>query len=151
MSKSVTLEDAIFIALQVHEGQKDKAGSSYILHPLRLMLRMKTEEEMMAAVLHDIIEDSSWTIEQLRDKGFPENVLAAVECLTRRDDETYEQFIERVRTNPVARRAKIADLEDNMNVRRFGKLTAKDLQRLEKYHQAWQILTSDIDSQNGTI
>ncbi len=144
MTKPVTLEDAIIIALEGHRGQKDKACLSYILHPLRLMLRMKTEEEMMAAVLHDLIEDSSWTIEQLRDKGFSEDVLDAVECLTHRDSESYELFIERVKTNSIARRVKIADLEDNMNIQRFERITSKDLQRLERYHKAWQVLTNDI-------
>lgn len=143
MSDSVTLEDAILIAVQVHQRQKDKAGSSYILHPLRLMLRMKTEEEMIVAVLHDVVEDSNWTIAQLQQKGFPQGVLSAVDCLTRRAGESYEHFIARVQTNPIARRVKIADLEDNMNIRRFEKLTAKDLQRLEKYHQAWKVLTND--------
>lgn len=144
MSEPVTLEDAIMLALQVHQGQQDKACSPYILHPLRLMLRMKTEEEMIVAVLHDIVEDSSWTIEQLRSRGFSEKVLIAIECLTRRDGESYETFIERVQTNPIACRVKIADLEDNMNIQRFGEITSKDLQRLEKYHRAWRILRNDI-------
>lgn len=96
---------------------------------------------MMAAVLHDVVEDTDWTLEGLRERGFPEEVLSAVECLTRRAGESYEAFIERVRTNPVAQRVKIADLEDNMNVQRIGQMTAKDLERLEKYHRSWKLLT----------
>lgn len=135
-----TIEDAIEIALEAHRGQKDKAGSPYLLHPLRLMLRMKTEAEMMAAVLHDVIEDSDWTLDHLRAKGFPEEVLEAVECLTRGHGETYEAFVMRVQKSPIARRVKIADLEDNMNVLRFAEISARDLERLEKYHKAWRAL-----------
>ena len=142
----LTLEDAILIAVQAHRGQKDKAGTPYIFHPLRLMLHMETETEMMAAVMHDVVEDSNWTLERLRTEGFPEEVLEAVECLTRKDSESYDDFIERVRTNPVARRVKIADLEDNMNIRRISKLTSEDSQRLEKYHKAWCVLTNQRDT-----
>src|SRR5688572_12689020 len=114
-NKMATLEDAIAIAAQAHRRQKDKAGAAYILHPLRLMMRMKTESEKIAAILHDVVEDTGWTIEMLRDQDFSEEVLEAVECLTKREGESYEEFIERAGTNPVARRVKIADLEDNMD------------------------------------
>ena len=80
----------------------------------------------MAAVLHDVVEDTSYTLEDLRRKGFSEAVLAAVDCLTRRGDESYEEFIERVETNPIAREVKIADLEDNMNIRRINEIQPKD-------------------------
>ena len=82
------LEEAILLAVKAHhKGRPDKAGKPYILHPLRMMLKMKTEAEMMAAVLHDVVEDTRWTLEQLRAKGFPEEVLEAVECLTKREGE----------------------------------------------------------------
>src|SRR5918911_3075057 len=137
MTKTATVEDAIAIAARAHRGQRDKAGAPYLLHPLRMMLRMNSEAAMMAAVLHDVVEDTDWTLERLRREGFPEEVLEAVDCLTHRDGESYEEFVERVRTNPVARQVKIADLEDNMNIRRMSRLAAKDLERLEKYHRAW--------------
>jgi (p)ppGpp synthase/HD superfamily hydrolase len=88
MTKMTTLEDAISIAAQAHKGQKDKAGAPYLLHPLRMMLRMNSEAPMIAAVLHDVVEDSDWTLEQLREKGFSDEVLDAVECLTHRDGES---------------------------------------------------------------
>lgn len=135
-----TLERAIAIAVQAHQGQRDKGGAPYILHPLRLMMRMQTEAEMIAAVLHDVIEDTEWTPDGLRAEGFSAEVVGAIECLTRRADETYDEFIERVKTSPVAWRVKIADLEDNMNIRRIESLTPKDLERLEKYHRAWRAL-----------
>lgn len=141
MTKTATIEDAITIAAQAHKGQKDKAGSAYLLHPLRMMLQMNSEAAMMAAVLHDVVEDTDWTLEQLREEGFPDEVLEAVDCLTHRDEESYQEFVERVRTNPIARQVKVADLEDNMNVRRINQLGEKDLERLEKYHKAWCVLT----------
>ena len=140
-SKIATIEDAIQIAAQAHKGQTDKAGAVYILHPLRLMMRMKTESEMMTAILHDVVEDSDWTIDKLKEKGFSEEVLEAVECVTNRENESYEQFIKRASKNPIARRVKIADLEDNMNIQRIEKIKPKDLERLQKYHKSWYFLT----------
>lgn len=139
--KMATLEDAISIAALAHRGQKDKAGASYLLHPLRMMLRMKSEAAMMAAVLHDVVEDTDWTLEQLREQGFPDEVIGAVECLTHRDGESYDEFIGRVQENQIAQQVKIADLEDNMNIQRIGQIGPNDLERLEKYHRAWRMLT----------
>ncbi|WP_448560634.1 HD domain-containing protein [Trichothermofontia sp.] len=140
--KIATLADAVAIAALAHRDQHDQAGAPYLLHPLRLLLRMDSETAMMAAVLHDVVEDTPWTLEQLRDAGFPEAVLDAVDCLTRRSSESYDAFIERISQNPIARQVKIADLEDNMNLQRLGQLTPKDLERLEKYHRAWCKLTN---------
>ena len=143
MTNIATVEDAVSIAARAHRGQKDKAGAAYLLHPLRIMLRMDTEAAMMAAVLHDVVEDTEWTLERLREVGFSEEVLEAIDCLTHREGESYEEFVERVRTNPIARQVKIADLEDNMNVRRINQLGPKELERLEKYHRAWWVLTGE--------
>jgi (p)ppGpp synthase/HD superfamily hydrolase len=138
-----TLERAILIAAQAHLGQRDKGGAPYILHPLRMMMRMESEAAMIAAALHDVVEDSAWTLEQLRDEGFSEEVLQAVDCLTRRDGETYDEFVARAGANAIARPVKIADLEDNMNVKRLGEMTPKDLARIEEYHRAWRALTQE--------
>lgn len=143
MTNIATIEDAVSIAARAHTGQKDKAGAPYLLHPLRMMMRMDTEAAMMAAVLHDVVEDTEWTLERLREAGFSEEVLEAVDCLTHREGESYEKFVERVLTNPLARQVKIADLEDNMNVRRINQLGPKELERLEKYHRAWHVLTGE--------
>ena len=143
MTNMATVEDAVSIAARAHTGQKDKAGAPYLLHPLRMMLRMETEAAMMAAVLHDVVEDTEWTLERLREAGFSEEVLEAVDCLTHREGESYEEFVERVRTNPIARQVKLADLEDNMNVRRINQLGPKELERMEKYHRAWRVLTGE--------
>lgn len=146
MTKTATVEDAVSIAARAHKGQRDKAGALYLLHPLRLMMSMTSEAAMMAAVLHDVVEDTDWTLELLRAEGFSAEVLDAVECLTHREGESYQEFVERVRTNPIARAVKIADLEDNMNIRRISQLGAKDLERLEKYHRAWCVLTGAGDN-----
>jgi (p)ppGpp synthase/HD superfamily hydrolase len=143
MTNKATVEDAVSIAARAHRGQKDKAGAPYLLHPLRMMLRMETEAAMMAAVLHDVVEDTEWTLDRLREAGFSEEVLEAVDCLTHREGESYQQFVERVRTNRIARQVKVADLEDNMNVRRMNQLGPKELERLEKYHRAWRVLTGE--------
>ena len=145
-----TLGKAIAIAAQAHQDQYDKAGAPYILHPLRMMLRMSSETEMMAAILHDVVEDTDWTLDQLRQAGFSEEVVQAVECLTHRDHETYEEFITRVRTNPIATKVKLADLEDNMDMRRLRTVTERDAQRLHKYHRAWLALRQVSHAEGGT-
>ncbi|WP_164007555.1 GTP pyrophosphokinase [Pyxidicoccus trucidator] len=132
-----TLEDALALAVQAHHGQRDKAGQPYILHPLRVMMRLETEAERTVALLHDVVEDTPWTLERLRALGYPEGVLAALDALTRRDGETYEAFVERLRPDALARRVKLADLEDNMDVRRLTQVTPKDAERLARYRAAW--------------
>jgi (p)ppGpp synthase/HD superfamily hydrolase len=100
-------------------------------------MKMKGEEEMITAILHDVVEDSDWTIDALRSEGFPENILEALGNLTKRDGEPYEAFIQRAKKAPLSRKVKLADLEDNMDMKRITLLQEKDLERIEKYHQAW--------------
>jgi (p)ppGpp synthase/HD superfamily hydrolase len=135
-----SLGKAISIAAQAHEGQRDKAGAPYILHPLRVMMKMTSEAERITAVLHDVIEDTGWTMERLHQEGFHGEILDALECLTRQDGEEYEKFIERVKRNPLAVKIKIADLEDNLDVSRLKEVTEADAKRLEKYKLALQML-----------
>lgn len=148
-----TLNDAIAIAAIVHKGQLDKAGDAYILHPLRMMMRMNDETSRIVAVLHDVVEDSpeedKWDFERLRTNGFSEEVIAAVNCVTDRKDqgETYEEFVERAASNRIARQVKIADLEDNMNMLRLGSVGEKQLDRLARYHRSWLYLMEQTDGQ----
>lgn len=144
-----TLEDAIAIAATVHKGQLDKAGHPYILHPLRIMMRVGSEAAKIVAVLHDVVEDSRdnpsetrWTFERLRQAGFSEEVITALEGVTDRHGEDYDNFIERAAANPISREVKIGDLEDNMNLLRLGEIQSSTFVRLEKYHRAWLRLTS---------
>lgn len=144
-----TLNDAIAIAAKAHKGQIDKAGDPYILHPLRMMMRMPNETTRIVAILHDVIEDTKnnpppdkWDAPRLQSAGFTEEVIAALDCVTDRKDqgESYPEFVERAASNPIARRVKIADLEDNMNMLRLGTVGEKQLERLARYHRSWKRL-----------
>ncbi len=131
-----TLERAIVIAAEGHAGQLDKAGNPYVLHPLRVMLRLDTNEERIAGVLHDVVEDCGWTIDDLREEGFSAAVLRAVEAVTKREGERYDHFVARAAADPIGRRVKLADLEDNSDLGRISNPTAKDHARIEKYQRA---------------
>jgi (p)ppGpp synthase/HD superfamily hydrolase len=135
-----TLEDAILLAAQAHRGQVEKAGQPIVLHALRVMFRMESEHERMAAVLHDVIEDTPHTLDDLRALGYPDAVVTAVDCLTRRPGEPYAAFIARAASDPIARRVKLADLEDNMDIRRLPALTERDVERLGDYLRYWRQL-----------
>ena len=136
-----TIERAIEIALLAHKGQKDKSGVEYILHPLRVMERGETEVEKICGVLHDVVEDSVWTIEDLINEGFSEEVIFVIKCLTKEtENENYDEFIERVAKDPIAVKVKLNDLLDNMDITRLNELTNQDLHRLNKYLRAYKKL-----------
>jgi len=134
------LENAITLALKAHSGQTDKAGQAYILHPLRLMLKFQDKEEQIVAILHDVVEDSAMTLNTLKENGFSDNIISAIECLTKRDNEDYLHFVNRVKKNQLARKVKIEDIKDNMDLKRLNSITDKDLERITKYHKALNIL-----------
>jgi (p)ppGpp synthase/HD superfamily hydrolase len=142
MNNDELLQKAIGIAVEAHRGQKDRYGVPYILHPLRVMARVESPEDKVVAVLHDLVEDTDWTPDDLRREGFPEELLQALDCVTKRDGEDYEAFVERSASNPRAIRVKLADLEDNMDLRRLEEITDKDKARLEKYLKAWRKLST---------
>lgn len=108
------LERAIVIAAKAHDGQFDRQGEHYILHPLRVMLAGTTEAERVVGVLHDVVEDTPVSLLNLDEEGFAWEIVEAVRALTHTDDEPYEEYIDRVAENPLARTVKIADLKDNM-------------------------------------
>ncbi len=135
-----TLERAVAIAAEAHSGQVDKAGAPYILHPLRLLLRMATNEERIVAVLHDVVEDSEWSFDRLRAEGFSEIVIEGVDSVTRRQGETYQEFVLRGGRNPLGRRVKLADLRDNSDLSRITNPTKKDRDRVAKYQRAMALL-----------
>ena len=140
-----TLEDAIRLAVEAHHGQRDKNDQPYILHPLRVMFRLATEAERIVGVLHDVIEDTKYTADDLRRMGYPEEILSALDGVTKREGESYEDFVLRAGMNPIARQVKLADLEDNMDVRRLADVTEKDMQRLARYRKAWAVLQQEKD------
>jgi (p)ppGpp synthase/HD superfamily hydrolase len=135
-----TLADAIELAAKAHHGVVDKSGQPYILHPLRVMFRCESDVERTVAVLHDVVEDTDYTLDDLREMGFSAHVISALDCVTKRQGESYEAFVNRSASDPIAVKVKIADLEDNMDVRRLPGFTEKDLQRMAKYLAAWRKL-----------
>ena len=136
-----TLERAKEIATEAHHGQFDKAGNDYIQHPLRVMAAGKTTDEKIVGVLHDVVEDTDWTFEQLAAEGFSSEVIEALRCVTKlSDSEPYDKFIARVKTNKLAVAVKLNDLTDNMDIRRLPYLSDKDVKRLKKYLKAYKQL-----------
>lgn len=138
-----TTEDAIALALEAHRGQTDRAGVAYIMHPLALMCQMHTDAERMVAVLHDAVEDSGLTLDDLRQRGYPDEVIAGVDALTHREGESYDAYVQRLKPNPIARKVKLADLTHNMDVRRHDVVSAYDCERLGRYLKAYKYLMSD--------
>ena len=135
------LQKAIDIATKAHEGQVDKAGQPYIDHPLRVMNMGTTDEEKIVGVLHDVVEDSDWTFEELAAEGFSIEVIEALRCITKlSENEPYDKFIQRVKANPLAAKVKLYDLTDNMDIRRLAYISEKDVKRLRKYLKAYRQL-----------
>lgn len=136
-----TIEKAIEIAVAAHKGKKDRSGADYILHPLRVMERGRSEIEKICGVLHDVVEDSEWTFEMLESEGFSDEVISVLRCVTKEsEEEDYDVFINRIAQNPIAVEVKINDLLDNMDITRFKSLNEQDLKRLNKYLKAfWRL------------
>jgi len=144
-----TLERAIAIAAEAHAGQVDKAGAPYILHPLRVMMSVSGNNERVVAVLHDVLEDCpEWTPERLRAEGFGDHIIEALDRLTRRKGESYEDFIRRCQ-GPLSQRVKIADLHDNMDPIRTT-LIPPNPERNLRYSAALRMLTEPATSAPGT-
>ena len=139
------LERAIEIAREAHLGQRDKAGNDYINHPLRVMEMGRTVEEKIVGVLHDVVEDAeAWSFERLEAEGFAPKIVEALRCVTKRSEqEPYDKFIARVKTNPLAVAVKLNDLTDNMDIRRLPYISDKDVKRLKKYLKAYKQLTGE--------
>ena len=126
-------------AERLHQGQKDKAGKPYIDHPARVAGRLKKAEEKVVAWLHDTVEDTGLPLQEV-EKAFGPETAAAVNAMTRRENEAWDDYLLRVKENPVARQVKISDLIDNSNLSRLPTVTMKDVMRQEKYNRALQFL-----------
>lgn len=131
---------ALRLAYEAHAGQFDKSGVPYVFHPLHLAEQMEDEESIIAALLHDVVEDTAWSLADLRAMGFPEKALEAVALLTHDPAEPYLSYVARVKENPIARRVKLADLRHNSDLSRIKKVTERDLERVEKYAAAIRLL-----------
>ena len=131
---------AMRIAYAAHAGQTDKSGVPYIFHPIHVAEQMHTETETVVALLHDVLEETAVTREELSAAGFSSQVLTALESLTRGRNEDYLEYIRRLAPNPLARTVKLADLDHNADPSRLETLTPKDAARLEKYRKAIALL-----------
>nr|WP_305794387.1 HD domain-containing protein [Halomarina rubra] len=133
-SVRVTFEHSLDV--DAHSGQTDKADATYIRHPLRVMTQMDTDRERVVAVLHDVVEDTPCTLEEIESE-FDAEVRQAVDALTKRNCESYNEFVNRAAENPLARRVKVADIEDNMDLTRLGSVSDSVLEKQATYHDAW--------------
>lgn len=140
-----TLERALFLAVNNHLGFKDRFGKPYIYHPLRIMIRMKTDEEKIVALLHDLVEDTPITLNDLRKEGFSREVVKAVDLLTRYPKQTYEEYIDGMKGNRLAIRVKLGDLEDNMDPLRFPSINDNAIKRIRKYTRYHKMLTKWLE------
>jgi (p)ppGpp synthase/HD superfamily hydrolase len=135
------IERALQIAVEAHAGQTDKSGLPYAFHPIRVMLRCKSDEAKIAALLHDVVEDTPVSLDQLSKEGFSEDILAAVRLLTHEPAVSYEDYIRQLGTNQIAKEVKLADLEDNSDIKRMKSVDEKAVGRLRKYLFAYRYLT----------
>ncbi|MFS0781499.1 GTP pyrophosphokinase [Bacillus sp. 1P06AnD] len=140
MKMNNPIEKALEIALHAHAGQTDKGGKPYILHPLRVMNSVEGDYLQIIAILHDVVEDSGWSLNDLSEVGFSASVIRSVDCLTKREGEDYQTYLSRVKSDPLAVQVKRADLMDNSNLSRILHPTDEDLQRVAKYAGALAFL-----------
>jgi (p)ppGpp synthase/HD superfamily hydrolase len=153
----MNLEKAIKIAVEAHTGQVDKGGNLYILHPLRVMLSLNTEEERIVGVLHDVVEDcKGWSWERLKEQGCSDKLIEALKSVSKTPEEDeqfkemddpneqrdhYLKFIQRAKANKIGRNVKAADIRDNLDISRIDDITERDINRLNRYKKALSILT----------
>ena len=136
------LEKAALICVSKHQGQRDKMGCAYFQHPMRVAIRCATDDEKIVALLHDTIEDTDLTPEHLLSDGFPRYIVDAILSVTKRDGESYEEFVARAKENPIGRFVKIHDLEDNLDVMRLNEISPDMAARFTKYLKALSFLKS---------
>ena len=134
------LERAIKLAVKYHKGQFDKGGTPYIEHPLRVMENVESIEEKVLAVLHDVLEDCDVSKDQLIKAGIPEYLVEKLKILCKGKNEKYFDYIDRIKADRLTINVKLSDLKDNMNLKRLKEVTEKDINRIEKYKKAKEIL-----------
>jgi len=152
----MNLEKAIKIAVEAHTGQVDKGGNPYILHPLRVMLSLNSEDERIVGVLHDVVEDcEGWSWERLKDQGCSDEIIEALQSVSKTPEEEkqfkkmddpnekldhYLEFIKRAKFNKIGRNVKAADIKDNLDISRIDDITESDINRLNRYKAALKLL-----------
>ena len=147
MKKGEMLGTMLHIATNAHNGQFDKGGKPYILHPLKVMHYLKTDDEelMCMALGHDVIEDTSTTYKELRDAGISERVIDGIRCLTKQPGQTYEEYKEGVFASVDAMKVKMADLRHNTDIRRLKGVTEKDIARIAKYNTFYMEIKAKLE------
>ena len=121
------------IATEVHAGQMDKGGEAYILHPMTVASKVESDDEKIVAWLHDTVEDSRITLTDLKESGFSKEVINAVDAITKKQGQSYDEYINNLKENTIAVKVKIADLTHNSDITRINNPTQKDFERIEKY------------------
>lgn len=142
------LDNALILATKHFKGITDKSGAPYVLHCLRVMMTVETMEQKMVAVMHDLVEDTPFTLENVREHGFSEDVVNALALVTHDANTSYADYIVAAKANPIARQVKLADLKDNTSLERllFREDRAEtDRKRIQKYVLSYQFLTDKID------
>ena len=131
---------ALKLCFEAHKDQIDKSGMPYVFHPFHLAEQMADENTTIVALLHDVIEDTEYTLDDLRNFGFAEDVLSAISLMTHADDVPYMEYVEKIKTNPIAKAVKLADLKHNSDMSRLDRITQIDEERAKKYKQAIELL-----------
>lgn len=134
---------ALKLCFEAHKNQKDKSGLPYVFHPFHLAEQMKDENTTIVALLHDIVEDTPCTIDELRNIGFDNQIIEAISIMTHNESVPYMEYIRQVKLNPIAKAVKLADLKHNSDLTRLDMITEKDLKRVEKYQTAISILNEE--------
>ncbi len=134
---------ALKLCFDAHKDQLDKSGMPYVFHPFHLAEQMKDEDTTVVALLHDVIEDTNHTLDELRDLGFSEQVITAISLMTHAPGVPYMDYVGRIKTNPIARVVKLADLRHNSDMSRLDTVTEEDKQRVEKYRKAIELLEEE--------
>jgi len=135
---------ALKLCFEAHKDQVDKSGMPYVFHPFHLAEQMNDEDTTIVALLHDVVEDTEYTIEDLREKGFGEKVIEAIRLMTHDSSVPYMEYVAQIKTNPIAKAVKLADLKHNSDTTRLETITPKDEKRAEKYREAIKLLTDEI-------
>ena len=132
---------AMILCFEAHKEQKDKSGLPYVHHPFHLAEQMTDEATTIVALLHDVVEDTSVTLDDLKNEGFPQEVVDAIALLTHNDGSPYMDYVARIKQNPIAKAVKLADLTHNSDITRLDVVTDKDRERVKKYQAAIELLT----------
>lgn len=141
---------ALKLSFEAHKNQVDKSGMPYVYHPFHLAEQMKTEETTIVALLHDVVEDTSYTLDMIRAIGFPERVIEALALLTHDESVPYMDYVTEIKKNPIAKAVKLADLKHNSDLSRLDVVDEKAIKRAEKYKKAMELLYSpEGESQNA--